>query len=78
VEFSNDNPANPITMDHLIASGSLPPSYPAKEIGDQSFWDGGLFDKPPISKRLSRGKRDDRICPQGRPRHDAAEPLLPA
>src|SRR4029078_6650385 len=32
-EFSNDDSANPITMDHLIASGSLPPSYPAREIG---------------------------------------------
>lgn len=52
VEFSNDDRAKPITMDHLIASGSLPPSYPAKEIGDQSFWDGGLFDNTPLSSLL--------------------------
>ena len=52
VEFSNDDPSKPITMDHLIASGSLPPSYPAKEIGDQSFWDGGLFDNTPLSALL--------------------------
>jgi NTE family protein len=51
-EFSNDNPAKPITMDHLIASGSLPPSYPAKEIGTESYWDGGLFDNTPLSALL--------------------------
>src|ERR1044071_5465313 len=51
-EFSNDNPAEPITMDHLIASGSLPPSYPAREIGTNSYWDGGLFDNTPLSALL--------------------------
>jgi len=51
-EFSNDYPANPITMDHLIASGSLPPSYPAREIGEHSYWDGGLFDNTPLSALL--------------------------
>jgi len=50
-EFSNDD-ANPITMDHLIASGSLPPSYPAREIGEHSYWDGGLFDNTPLSALL--------------------------
>jgi NTE family protein len=51
-EFSNDDPANPITMDYLIASGSLPPSYPAREIGEHSYWDGGLFDNTPLSALL--------------------------
>jgi NTE family protein len=51
-EFSNDNPAQPITIDHLIASGSLPPSYPAREIGKHAYWDGGLFDNTPLSALL--------------------------
>jgi predicted acylesterase/phospholipase RssA len=54
VEFDNSNPANPITMDHLIASGSLPPSYPAKKIGERSYWDGGLFDNTPLSALLKQ------------------------
>lgn len=54
VEFTNDDPTKPITMDHLIASGSLPPSYPAKEIGDKSYWDGGLFDNTPLSVLLKQ------------------------
>lgn len=51
-EFSNDDLAQPITLDHLIASGSLPPSYPVKEIGNHSYWDGGLFDNTPLSALL--------------------------
>jgi predicted acylesterase/phospholipase RssA len=53
LEFSNRDPSNPITMDHLIASGSLPPSYPAIAIGSR-FWDGGLFDNTPLSALLKQ------------------------
>ena len=53
-EFSNDDPEHPLTLEHLIASGSLPPSYPAMRIGDRSFWDGGLFDNTPLSSLLKR------------------------
>lgn len=54
VEFSNGDPANPLTIDHLIASGSLPPSYPAKQIGERWYWDGGLFDNTPLGALLKR------------------------
>jgi predicted acylesterase/phospholipase RssA len=52
VAFSNAEPTNPLTMDHLVASGSLPPSYPAKTIGDGAYWDGGLFDNTPLAVLL--------------------------
>src|SRR5262249_50614150 len=54
VEFDNSNPHNPLTLDQLIASGSLPPSYPAKVIDGQSYWDGGLFDNTPLSSLLKQ------------------------
>jgi NTE family protein len=54
VEFSNADSRNPLTMEHLIASGSLPPSYPAKEIGGRLYWDGGLFDNTPLSSLLKQ------------------------
>ena len=38
----------PITADHIVASGSLPPSFPATQIGERSYWDGGLFDNTPL------------------------------
>jgi NTE family protein len=53
-EFDNSDPSNPITMEHLIASGSLPPSYPAQMIGTRSYWDGGLFDNTPLSSLLKQ------------------------
>ena len=53
-EFSNDDPGHPMTLEHFIASGSLPPSYPAKRIGERSFWDGGLFDNTPLSSLLKQ------------------------
>jgi NTE family protein len=53
-EFSNDDANAPITLEHLIASGSLPPSYPAKKVGEHWFWDGGLFDNTPLAALLSR------------------------
>jgi predicted acylesterase/phospholipase RssA len=59
VEFDNRDPRHPITMDHLIASGSLPPSYPAKEIGGRSYWDGGLFDNTPLSSLLKQIAPED-------------------
>jgi predicted acylesterase/phospholipase RssA len=59
VEFANDDPRHPITMEHLIASGSLPPSYPAKEIGGKSYWDGGLFDNTPLSSLLKQVDAQD-------------------
>jgi predicted acylesterase/phospholipase RssA len=58
-EFSNDEPAKPLTIDHLIASGSLPPSYPPKVIDNVSYWDGGLFDNTPLGALLSRIHKDD-------------------
>jgi predicted acylesterase/phospholipase RssA len=44
---------------HVLASGSLPPSFPPTlaappEAGDQQpYWDGGLFDNTPLSKVIS-------------------------
>jgi len=58
-EFSNGVPGQPLTMDHLIASGSLPPSYAPKKIGKRSFWDGGLFDNTPLSALLGQISASD-------------------
>jgi NTE family protein len=37
-----------LTLDHIMASGSLPPAFPMTAIGDRSYWDGGLFDNTPL------------------------------
>lgn len=43
-----------LTLDHVIASGSLPPSFPMTRIDGRFFWDGGLFDNTPLGAVLER------------------------
>ena len=57
--FDNSNPEQPITIDHIVTSGSLPPSYPPKKVGSRSYWDGGLFDNTPLSQLLNQISVDD-------------------
>jgi NTE family protein len=43
-----------LSLDHIIASGSLPPSFPMTVIDRKSYWDGGLFDNTPLGAVLDR------------------------
>ncbi|KTC77083.1 patatin-like phospholipase family protein [Legionella brunensis] len=43
-----------ITPDHVLASGSLPPGFPMTTIGNNNYWDGGLFENTPLSPVLER------------------------
>jgi predicted acylesterase/phospholipase RssA len=45
-----------LTLDHIIASGSLPPSFPMTVIKGVAYWDGGLFDNTPLGAVLKRLK----------------------
>jgi len=42
------------TLDHIVASGSLPPAFPMTVIENKSYWDGGLFDNTPLSAVLNK------------------------
>lgn len=44
--FQSDQ--QPLGLDHILASGSLPPSFPMTRIGQTSYWDGGVFDNTPL------------------------------
>lgn len=46
-----------LTVDHIIASGSLPPSFPMTVVSGNSYWDGGLFDNTPLGAVLERMDR---------------------
>jgi predicted acylesterase/phospholipase RssA len=41
-----------LTLDHVLASGSLPPSFPATMICRRTYWDGGMFDNTPLGAVL--------------------------
>jgi predicted acylesterase/phospholipase RssA len=45
-----------LALDHVLASGSLPPSFPATTIDGEHYWDGGLFDNTPLGEVISRMK----------------------
>jgi len=43
-----------ITVDHVIASGSLPPGLPWTEIDDKYYWDGGIISNTPLRAVLEK------------------------
>ncbi|HXJ02085.1 MAG TPA: patatin-like phospholipase family protein [Micropepsaceae bacterium] len=45
-----------LSLKHIIASGSLPPSFPMTFIDKKAYWDGGLFDNTPLGAVLERLK----------------------
>jgi NTE family protein len=42
-----------LSLEHIIASASLPPSFPMTRIGSDSFWDGGLISNTPLSRGIN-------------------------
>jgi NTE family protein len=54
-----DSTTHRIAPAHIIASGSLPPGFPASEIDGEYYWDGGLVSNTPLQWVLdSRPRRD--------------------
>jgi NTE family protein len=54
--FENKN-GNQLTIDHLMASGSVAPLTPATVISDRNgnenhYWDGGFYNNTPMSKAI--------------------------
>ena len=48
-----------LTAAHILASGSLPPGFPATIIDGQHYWDGGLFSNTPIDALLNMLEPDE-------------------
>ncbi len=43
-----DSRDEPLNLRHVMASGALPPAFPAVRIGDDLYWDGGILSNTPI------------------------------
>jgi NTE family protein len=43
-----DNARQTIRPEHVMASGALPPDFPAIEIDGEFYWDGGLVSNTPL------------------------------
>jgi NTE family protein len=57
-----DNTTHEIGPEHVMASGSLPPGFPATEIQGEHYWDGGLVSNTPLQWVLSGRPRQDTLA----------------
>lgn len=56
-----DTATHVIEPRHVLASGALPPGFPAVEIEGQHYWDGGLVSNTPLNWVLQDGPRQDTL-----------------
>ena len=48
IYFDNVRPKRSIGPEHVLASGSLPPGFPATVVDGESYWDGGCVSNTPL------------------------------
>jgi len=61
VYFDTKDKEKPIRAEHILASGSLPPGFPATKIDDAYYWDGGLVSNTPLQWVFDSRPRLDRL-----------------
>jgi NTE family protein len=58
-----DTTTHKITPEHVMASGALPPGFPAVEIDGEHYWDGGLVSNTPLQWVIeSNPRRQDTLA----------------
>lgn len=50
-----------LTLDHVMASGALPPAFGAVRIDGEPYWDGGIYSNTPIEAVLQDQPRRDSL-----------------
>ena len=55
------NELEELTFDHFVASGSLPPAFPAVEIDGEFYWDGGLVSNTPLNDIIQNEKSSSEL-----------------
>ena len=56
-----DSREETLRVDHVMASGALPPAFPAVRIDGEPYWDGGLYSNTPIEAVLDDKPRRDAL-----------------
>ncbi len=56
-----DNTRQRLRAEHFMASGALPPGFPAVEIDGEYYWDGGLVSNTPLQEVLTAQPRRDAL-----------------
>jgi len=56
-----DNRDMALGAEHVMASGALPPAFPAVRIGGELYWDGGIYSNTPVEAVLDDKPRRDSL-----------------
>ena len=59
-----DSATDTIRPEHIVASGALPPSFPAVEIDGDWYWDGGIVSNTPLEYILDCRPHQDTLALQ--------------
>ena len=59
---SFDSAQQTIGVEHIMASGALPPGFPPVRIDGDLYWDGGLYSNTPLDTVLDDEPRLDTLC----------------
>jgi NTE family protein len=51
----------PLTIDHIMASGALPPGFPPVRIDGELYWDGGILSNTPVEVVFDDNPRRDSL-----------------
>ncbi len=54
-----DSRTDDLTVEHVMASGALPPAFPAIRIDGEPYWDGGIYSNTPVEVVLDDNPRRD-------------------
>lgn len=57
-----DSALEPICVEHILASGALPPAFPAVEIDGEPYWDGGMVSNTPLEYILDGRPHEDTLA----------------
>ena len=56
-----DSRAESLAIEHVLASGALPPAFPAIRVKDDFYWDCGVYSNTPIESVLDDNPRHDSL-----------------
>jgi NTE family protein len=56
-----DSRKEPLGASHVMASGALPPAFPAVRIDGEPYWDGGIYSNTPIEAVLDDEPRRNSV-----------------
>jgi NTE family protein len=56
-----DSRSRKLTIEHVMASGALPPAFPAIRIDGEPYWDGGVYSNTPLEAVLDDRPRRDSV-----------------